>query len=177
MTERKFCPQCGDKQLIQQSIKHWKCKHCQFIYFHNCASAVAAIITCQHEVLLAVRKNEPGKGLYDLPGGFVDYNETLEKALTREIKEELQLNIDDWQYYCSYPNKYQYQNVLYHTVDAFFTKVLANKVNAIAGDDVASAVWKPIDSINLNEIAFDSTRQAIQQLQKIFPSKPHQTQH
>ena len=43
----------------------------------------------QDEVLVAVRARNPGKGLLDLPGGFVDPGESLEVALYRELQEEL----------------------------------------------------------------------------------------
>lgn len=40
------------------------------------------------EVLLEIRGRDPFKGKYSLPGGHVDYGETVESAILRELKEE-----------------------------------------------------------------------------------------
>ncbi len=43
------------------------------------------------KVLLINRKNEPFKGFWAIPGGFVDMDEELEGAAARELKEETSL--------------------------------------------------------------------------------------
>ena len=101
----------------------------------------------------------------DLPGGFVDHDESLEKALEREIKEELQVTISQCSYVFSYPNRYEYEGVLYKTIDAFFLTEFDDKPVVIASDDVADTVWLEIHAINLDKIAFDSIRNAVQLLQ------------
>lgn len=57
---------------------------------------VDGIIIKDDKILLIKRKNEPFKDKWALPGGFVEYNETVEDAVIREIFEEtgLQTNID-----------------------------------------------------------------------------------
>ncbi|MCX6707969.1 MAG: NUDIX domain-containing protein [Candidatus Woesearchaeota archaeon] len=49
---------------------------------------VFTIINNDLKVLLIRRKNEPFRGMYALPGGFVELNESLEKAAARELEEE-----------------------------------------------------------------------------------------
>ncbi|WP_031335556.1 NUDIX hydrolase [Rhodopseudomonas sp. B29] len=56
--------------------------------------AVSASIFRDGKVLLVRRARSPGKGLYSLPGGRVEYGETLETALAREIAEETALSVD-----------------------------------------------------------------------------------
>lgn len=46
------------------------------------------------EILLIRRKNMPYKNCWALPGGFVEYNESVENAARREIKEEANLDIE-----------------------------------------------------------------------------------
>jgi 8-oxo-dGTP diphosphatase len=46
-------------------------------------------------VVLIQRKNEPFKGAYALPGGFVEPGETVEDACRREVKDEINLEIYD----------------------------------------------------------------------------------
>ncbi|ODS42506.1 MAG: DNA mismatch repair protein MutT [Candidatus Altiarchaeales archaeon IMC4] len=55
---------------------------------------VDAVIVDNDSVVLIKRKNPPFKGMYALPGGFVDYNESVEEALVREAKEETGLDVN-----------------------------------------------------------------------------------
>lgn len=44
-------------------------------------------------IVLIKRKNDPFKGMHALPGGFVEYGETVEQAVLREVKEETGLEV------------------------------------------------------------------------------------
>jgi len=56
--------------------------------------AVSAAIFRDHKVLLVRRARTPGKGFYSLPGGRVEFGESLHQALRREVDEETGLRID-----------------------------------------------------------------------------------
>jgi 8-oxo-dGTP diphosphatase len=56
--------------------------------------ATSAAIFRDGKVLLVRRARSPGKGLYSLPGGRVEYGESLAVALAREVMEETGLVID-----------------------------------------------------------------------------------
>lgn len=55
---------------------------------------VGGVIFKEGRVLLAKRDQDPGKGLWSLPGGAVELGETLVEALKREIWEELSITIE-----------------------------------------------------------------------------------
>lgn len=55
---------------------------------------VDGIIIRDNKILLIKRKNEPFKDKWALPGGFVEYNETVEDAVIREIFEETGLQTE-----------------------------------------------------------------------------------
>lgn len=52
-----------------------------------------AVLFRGNQVLMVKRGNYPGKGLWALPGGFLEPNETLEAAALRELEEETSLNV------------------------------------------------------------------------------------
>jgi 8-oxo-dGTP diphosphatase len=56
--------------------------------------AVSAVIFREGKVLLVRRARSPGKGFYSLPGGRVEYGESLHTALAREVDEETGLKIE-----------------------------------------------------------------------------------
>lgn len=60
----------------------------------NPSLAVNAIVAKEEGILLLKRKNEPFKGFWSLPGGFVEYGETVEEAVKREVKEETGLTVE-----------------------------------------------------------------------------------
>ena len=55
---------------------------------------VDVVIRYHEKIVLVRRKNNPFKDMFALPGGFVDYGETVEYAAIREAKEETGLNIE-----------------------------------------------------------------------------------
>ncbi len=56
---------------------------------------VDAVILCDNNsIILIKRKNSPYEGFWALPGGFVEYGETVEAAVLREVNEETGLEID-----------------------------------------------------------------------------------
>jgi 8-oxo-dGTP diphosphatase len=56
--------------------------------------AVSAAIFRDHKVLLVRRARSPAKGFYSLPGGRVEFGETLQAAVQREVKEETGLKVE-----------------------------------------------------------------------------------
>jgi 8-oxo-dGTP diphosphatase len=56
--------------------------------------AVSGVIFRDGKVLLVRRARSPGKGFYSLPGGRVEFGESLHTALHREISEETGLKVE-----------------------------------------------------------------------------------
>jgi len=54
----------------------------------------AIIKTNDDKIVLVKRKNPPYKGWWALPGGIVEYGETVEEAVKREVKEETGLEVE-----------------------------------------------------------------------------------
>ncbi|MGL4250745.1 MAG: NUDIX hydrolase [Aeromonas sp.] len=166
-----FCPKCGAQTLLSTSEKEYRCG-CGFHFFQNVAAAVMVAFCWQDEVLVAVRARNPGKGLLDLPGGFVDPGESLEAALYRELQEELGVDMvgHPCRYLGSFANTYPYDGITYHTCDTLFAITLAEKPVINPADDVAACQWVKLDTLSLSRFAFVSTRSAVALLQQALHS-------
>jgi NAD+ diphosphatase len=158
-----FCPRCGMAALDVYRKNAMRCTECGYVYFHNACAAVAGIIEMGEGVLLTVRAHEPKAGLYDLPGGFVDYGESMEEALRREIGEELGLDVAIASYLGSFPNRYVYRNVVYFSADVFFICRPADAGAQVAVNEEVCR-WKifPVDKLPLDRIGFESNVKALE---------------
>jgi len=160
-TDLLCCPVCGIRSFARIEEKQWGCGGCGFLYYHNTASAVVAVVEHEGKILVTERKKKPAAGTLDLPGGFVDNRETLEAALVREIREELNLEVTDLKYLCSFPNAYPFGGIRYWTVDAFFT-CRPRSVDGIRGrDEIARWFWADIRTMNPDDFGFESIRRGL----------------
>jgi 8-oxo-dGTP diphosphatase len=85
-----YCSSCGSKTetrvVSRQPLS--VCPSCERIFFRNPKVVVTALVEDEGRVLLVLRDIEPGRGLWGLPGGYVDWDEHPEVALARECLEE-----------------------------------------------------------------------------------------
>lgn len=105
-----------------------------------------------YSVLLIKRGNPPFQGMWALPGGFVDIEETLVESASRELKEETGLdNITLHQLYTfDAPDR----DPRHRTISvAFYGFVRKEEVRDIAGDDADDTRWFSLE--DLPELAFD----------------------
>ena len=157
-----FCPKCGHKDFDVNSIHPFECKKCKFIYYHNIACATAAIIETDDGIIVAKRATLPAKGLLDLPGGFVDENESAEDGVTREIHEELGIEIRDLKYLYSYPNQYPFGGLIYYTCDLFFTCYCDTpELIKLDRSEMSEFLILKKEEIDLKLFAFDSIKKGI----------------
>ncbi len=165
-----FCPKCGNQTLVLYPPRCYQCEACAFVYYQNAAAASVAMIHSQGELLVTQRAFEPAKGMLDLPGGFQEFGESLEEGLRRELQEELYLDIaiEQMRYLFSYPNRYPYKEVIYHSCDAYFEIILENKTHTIPADDVEKVMWIPFEKLALEEFGFENIQRAIKRRFGVF---------
>lgn len=160
----RFCPRCGASDLGPHGDKAVRCRACAFKYFHNNAAACGVVIEHAGEVLFVERGRDPAKGLLDVPGGFVDYGESLETAVLRETREEVGIALTHIDYLASFPNVYRYADVVYRTCDVYFRARLSERPETVAGDDAAACAWRRPGDVTDAELAFDSVRRLVAHL-------------
>jgi mutator protein MutT len=138
------------------------CANCAFTFFFNPASAAAAFIArSDGRVLFLRRAQDPAKGRLGLPGGFIDYEETAEEAVRREVREEIGLELLTLSYLCSRPNQYPYREVTYRVLDFFFRAEIHGHAAPAALDEVESCEWLHPREMDPEDIAFRSVREAL----------------
>lgn len=163
----KYCPKCGSKQFVENNFKSKRCEDCDFIYYFNSsASTVALIVNEKHELLIATRAHEPAQGTLDLPGGFVDMNETGEEAVIREVKEETNLDVLDARYMFSIVNYYTYSDFEVHTLDLVYHCTIKDDKTLKAEDDVSNLEFIKISDLKPEQFGLNSVRRIIEKIQK-----------
>ncbi|HEV2014504.1 MAG TPA: NUDIX domain-containing protein [Candidatus Dormibacteraeota bacterium] len=91
-----YCSSCGSKTetRLVATQRLSACPQCDRIFFRNPKVVVTALIEDAGRVLLVLRDIEPGRGLWGLPGGYVDWDEHPEAALVRECMEEAHIVVE-----------------------------------------------------------------------------------
>ena len=118
--------------------------------YRNPKLTVDGIIIDKKKILLIKRKKTPFKGLWALPGGFVEYGETVEEAVKREIYEETGLTTQIKQLLGVYSKPDR--DPRGHTITiAFILQKTNNEIKS--GDDAVDAKFFEID--DLPRLSFD----------------------
>lgn len=105
-------------------------------------------------ILLIRRKNEPFKGAYALPGGFVDVGETVEEACRREVREETGLEVGSLRLVGVYSDPKR--DPRGHTVSVAYMTVLARAPMTQPGSDAQAVEW--VGDWRGVDLAFDHNR-------------------
>jgi len=153
----RFCPRCG--AACEHGGNPLKCSACGLHLFFNPTCATAAyIFDSQNRALFVKRAKEPAKGKLAIPGGFIDIGESAEDALRREVREEVNLEIEGIAFLLSCPNSYAYRDVTYPVCDFIFTARAVDAGAAQSLDGVESHSWRLVKDVEPDELAFPSLR-------------------
>ena len=111
---------------------------------------VAAIIKADNKIFATQRGYGEFQGMWEFPGGKIEANESKETALIREIKEELDVDIqvDDW------ITRLEYDYPNFHlSMDCFFASIISGEMELkehmaakwLGGDELDAVEWLPAD--------------------------------
>jgi len=158
----KFCPKCGSPQFDVVGERSMKCRACGFHFFINASAAVAALVTDgKNRLMLVTRGIEPNYGKLDLPGGFVDHNESVETAVKRELFEELGMKVKSLKYISSAPNEYVFSGFSVFTIDMAFEVIPESMDNLKPMDDILEYRFYAENEFNYDDIPAPSIKQFV----------------
>lgn len=106
-------------------------------------------------IILVKRKNEPFKGQWVLPGGFLDEGETLVEAAIRELEEETSLKIKSLEQFKAFGDPGRDPRGQTVTV-VFLGEVNKDKVSIMAASDAAEVAWHNLNK--LPKLGFDHNK-------------------
>lgn len=160
MESIRFCIRCGSGLEFRELFGQERpiCPNCGWIFFHDPKVAAGVLVEDdQGRVLLVRRVNEPGRGLWSFPAGFVDAYEDPARAAARECLEETGLVV-------SITGLLNVIGGREHERGADIVIVYRARITGGAlcpGDDADLAEWFPRSG--LPPLAFRATRIALDQ--------------
>jgi len=93
-----YCSNCGRASLVEkipEGDNHLRivCENCHTIHYQNPKMVAGCLPEWEDKILLCKRAIEPRYGLWTLPAGFMENQESLEQAAVRETWEEAQARV------------------------------------------------------------------------------------
>ena len=103
------------------------------------------------KVLLIQRGDEPYKGCWAFPGGFMNMDETTEQCALRELEEETGLKVAELHQIGTYSKVDR--DPRGRTITVAYLAVIDEPISVVGRDDAAKAEWWPLSA--LPQLAFD----------------------
>ncbi len=156
-SEVNYCPRCGTAVALAERFGRQRavCPNCGWIHFDDPKVAAAILIEQDGRVLLVRRINEPFRGMWTLPAGFVDANEDPARAAERECFEETGLTVQATTVVDVIAGREHPRGADF--VIVYRGKVLAGELRA--ADDADEAGW--FNRSNLPPLAFRATKDVL----------------
>ena len=155
--EINYCLRCGN--LLDRAERFGRlrpvCPVCDCVFFEDPKVAVAALIDHDGQVLLTRRANDPQRGLWTLPAGFVDAGEHPARALVRECLEETGLQTHIIGLFDVLHGQEHPRGA--HILIVFLAEALSGSIDP--GDDVDQVAFFPLNK--LPPLAFSTTHEVI----------------
>jgi ADP-ribose pyrophosphatase YjhB (NUDIX family) len=154
-----YCERCGARLVTMELAGRPRdvCSECGRVAYRNPLPVAAAVVLNDaREVLLVRRRYEPHAGMWCLPTGFAEVDETIDEAALRELREETGLE-----------GRIHRLLTAHSLSDEFYGELLfvCFEVERVAGgetpgDDAEALAYFPID--DLPPLAFDAHTEAVE---------------
>jgi NAD+ diphosphatase len=167
-----FCPVCGSPldrtSRSLPKVNLHVCSACAFEFWQNSKPAAGALIVRtiagKPHLLLCTRGVDPHKGMWDVPGGYLDNGEHPEEGLAREIREELGTSLESRKFLTVDVDEYPRDDVAEEArfvLTLYYVCQIKADARLTPMDDVQAVQWFPLDDLP-GAIAFAANRRAIE---------------
>lgn len=166
--EFRYCPRCATELELRPSAGHDPdrpaCPRCGFVHYGNPTPTVQAWIDRDGSYLALRRGEEPLRGEWNMPGGFVEVGESGPDAIAREVREETALEIEVDHLIGVFASTYGSGEEAKPIFDvAYRCRLLGGELEV--SDESQEAEWFAL--ADFPEPAFEGERQALARLREI----------
>lgn len=130
----RFCGRCGQPTVNAPAERAKLCPQCGLLSFPRLSPAVIMLVRRGDEFLLA-RNRAFAEGIFSVLAGFVEPGESLEEAVAREVREEVDLQVSDIRYFGSQPWPFPHSLMI-----GFTAQYVSGEIHPQA-DELAEAAW------------------------------------
>ena len=162
MSDFRFCPRCATELESRPSPgpdpDRPTCPNCGFVHYENPSPTVQAWIDRDGSFLALRRADEPYAGRWNMPGGFVELDESGPEAIAREVLEETGLDIEADRVIGVYRSQYGEGEDAVGIFDvAFLCHITGGELDV--SEESTAAEWFALD--DFPEPAFEGERRAL----------------
>lgn len=133
-TTHRFCGRCGAPTHSAAHEHSARCEACSLSFYPRIAPAIIVLIRRGDDALLARSPRFPA-AMYSTLAGFVEPGESLEQTLSREVREEVGVEVTDIHYFGSQPWPFP------HSLMVGFTAQHAGGEILVDGEEIVDARW------------------------------------
>jgi NAD+ diphosphatase len=131
----RFCGRCGTATVNAPAERAKLCPQCGLLSFPRLSPAVIMLIRRGQDELLLARNRAFAEGFFSVLAGFVEPGESLEEAVAREVREEVNLEIGNIRYFGSQPWPFP------HSLMIGFTAEYESGEIRPQADEIVEAHW------------------------------------
>ena len=145
LPEYRYCPVCGGPLALKQfeGRKRHVCGSCGHVVYVNPIPAACQVVIEDGSVLLTLRASDPRKGMWCLPGGFVEWGESPVEGAKRELFEETGVTAES----LDLVGVYESVSGPRRHVMLVAYRVVTWSGDIRAGDDAEEVAWYAVDDI------------------------------
>lgn len=156
----RFCGRCAAPMEFSKTERALCCPKCGLVKYPNISPAVIVGIIDNDKILLTRYSDREYKKL-SLVAGFVEIGETPERAIMREVMEEVGLKVKDVKYFKSQPWAFS-QSLLM----GFFAQLDGSSDVKLDRTELSEAIWYKREEISPCETTMSLTNEMIEAFRK-----------